>query len=109
MYRAIVEGLLGCRIEAGSALRIDPCIPPGWPGFEIALARSNATEYLVSVENPHGGVRGVETVELDGQALPGAVVPLVTDGSRHHVRVVMARPRASAEPERGQGPVPLNT
>jgi cyclic beta-1,2-glucan synthetase len=92
MYRVIVEGLLGCQLRGGDALHIDPCIPPSWPGFELTLRGPNATELVVAVENPHGGTRGIARLELDGKTMAGPLVPLATDGARHHVRVVMAKP-----------------
>jgi cyclic beta-1,2-glucan synthetase len=109
MYRVIVEGLLGCQLRGGTALLIDPCIPPAWPGFEIALRRPDGTEYIVTVENPHHGMRGIETILLDGVTLPRAVVPLVADGTRHHVRVVLAAPRPSDEADATAQPDPFST
>ena len=34
MHRAGLESILGLRFE-GSFLHLDPCIPNGWPGFEV--------------------------------------------------------------------------
>jgi cyclic beta-1,2-glucan synthetase len=92
MYRVIVEGLLGCQLRGGDALLIDPCIPPSWPGFELTLRRADATELEVVVENPHGGARGIERLELDGAAIAGPLVPIASDGAHHRVRVVIAKP-----------------
>jgi cyclic beta-1,2-glucan synthetase len=90
MYRAIVEGLLGCQIRGGHSLQVDPCIPPSWPGFELSLRRPDGTEVLVTVENPNQGTRGVEHLALDGHTIAGNVVPLPSDGQRHHVRAVIS-------------------
>ncbi len=35
-YRAILEQVLGIQIS-GDTLRINPCVPPEWPGFEVSL------------------------------------------------------------------------
>jgi cyclic beta-1,2-glucan synthetase len=88
LYRAGLEWILGLR-KQGSALRVDPCIPRRWKGFEIAY-RHGRTLYRITVENPKGVCRGVSRVSLDGALLPGeAPVPLSDDGREHKVRVVL--------------------
>jgi cyclic beta-1,2-glucan synthetase len=88
MYQAGVESILGFRLR-GSTLLLDPCIPRGWPRFEIEF-RYHDARYEIAVENPHSVSRGVASVELDGQPLtPGAPIPLVADGTTHSVRVVL--------------------
>ncbi len=89
MYQAGVEWILGFRLR-GTTLRIDPCIPRAWPGFEIDF-RYHSARYEIVVENPHGVSRGVASMELDGHELAdGAVsIPLADDGATHHVRVVL--------------------
>ena len=36
LYRVALEAILGFRL-AGDTLRFEPCVPPGWPGYEIDL------------------------------------------------------------------------
>ena len=89
MYQAGVESILGFRLR-GATLELDPCIPRAWPGFEIDF-RYHSARYEIAVDNPHGVSRGVVSVDLDGQALPGVgvAIPLVDDGVTHRVRVVL--------------------
>jgi cyclic beta-1,2-glucan synthetase len=88
LYRAGLEWILGFQ-KRGSALRIDPCIPREWKGFEIDYRQSD-TVYRITVENPGGVCRGVSQISLDGTLLQGeALVPLVEDGGEHQVRVVL--------------------
>jgi cyclic beta-1,2-glucan synthetase len=88
LYRAGLEWILGFR-KLGSALRIDPCIPREWKGFEITY-RNGGTLYRITVENPKGVCRGVSRVSLDGALLPGeTLVPLSDDGREHQVQVVL--------------------
>ncbi|MEO6967498.1 MAG: glycosyl transferase family 36 [Rhodanobacteraceae bacterium] len=89
LYRAGLETMLGFQLR-GASLRIDPCIPKAWPGFEIAF-RYHSSHYAITVENPHGICRGVTTVELDGSELKDAsmAIPLADDGAQHHIRVVL--------------------
>jgi cyclic beta-1,2-glucan synthetase len=87
-YRTALEWILGFR-KQGSTLRIDPCIPKEWKGFEIAY-RHGDTRYRINVENPNGVCRGVSRVSVDGIALPGeALVALTDDAREHEVRVVL--------------------
>lgn len=87
MYRLGLEAILGVR-RVGRALRIEPCIPKRWSGYEVTY-RDGATVYHICVENPDGVNRGVRQVTLDGKVLPDAEIPLAGDGQRHEVRVVM--------------------
>jgi cellobiose phosphorylase len=70
----------------GSTLRIEPCIPPSWPGFELSYRHQSAT-YQILVDNSAGTGRGVRSIELDGQPVPNHGLPLNDDGKTHNVRV----------------------
>jgi cellobiose phosphorylase len=85
LYRVALEAILGFHRE-GNALRLDPCIPRGWPGFEIHY-RHRSTTYRVRVDNSADTGRGVRSVVVDGQQLPGGAVPLCDDRQHHEVRV----------------------
>jgi len=91
LYRAGLEALLGFHLH-GDQLRIEPCIPPAWPGFSINWQRRGSqhlTPYAIVVENPDGVCRGIKRLELDGQALGAGYVPLADDGKAHQVRVIL--------------------
>ncbi|WP_426011359.1 GH36-type glycosyl hydrolase domain-containing protein [Caulobacter sp. DWR2-3-1b2] len=87
MQRAGVESILGLRIEGG-LLRLDPCIPGSWPGFNMTL-RHGASHYEITVENPQGVQRGVAVAEFDGVAIAArpVSVPLDDDGAVHRLVV----------------------
>jgi len=89
LYRAGLESILGFK-PRGNQLRLDPCIPPQWPSFEITY-RYRTARYEIHVENPNGVSRGVARAELDGQPLASGatVVDLVDDGRTHVVRVTL--------------------
>jgi cyclic beta-1,2-glucan synthetase len=87
MYRVGLESLLGLT-RAGSALKIEPCIPRSWPRYEISF-RMQKTEYHIVVENPQGVSRGVRVVEFDGVELPHRLIELADDGGVHQVRIVL--------------------
>ncbi|HWD29387.1 MAG TPA: glucoamylase family protein [Rhizomicrobium sp.] len=87
LYRAAVERLLGFRRD-GDGLILDPCIPRGWHGFEIAY-RFGKTRYEIAFENPLGVNRGVLALKLDGKSVAGNRIPLTDDGAGHKVQVVL--------------------
>jgi cyclic beta-1,2-glucan synthetase len=89
LYRAGIESLLGFRVR-GSFLHFDPCIPRGWPGFEITF-RYRGSRYEVRVENPRSVMRGISTLEVDGTPLPArsGTLRLADDGAVHRVRIVL--------------------
>jgi cyclic beta-1,2-glucan synthetase len=88
LHRAGLEWILGFH-KQGSALRIDPCIPRRWGGFEI-IYHHGRTIYRIKVENPKGVCRGVSRVKLNGALLPkDALVPLSDDGCEHHIEAVL--------------------
>ncbi|MFO0880853.1 MAG: glucoamylase family protein [Gemmataceae bacterium] len=83
-YQVVLGDVLGVR-KVGNWLLIDPCIPASWPSFEVTY-RFGCSTYVIHVENPAGVQRGVQSMTLDGTALPGGV-PLTDDGGTHEVRV----------------------
>jgi cellobiose phosphorylase len=76
-------------------LRVDPCIPRGWPGYEVVFAPEGA-RYRIEVENPDGVSRGVVRIEVDGREIQGDV-PIVRDGREHHVRVLLGAEPTDSE------------
>jgi cyclic beta-1,2-glucan synthetase len=87
MYRAALESILGFRLQ-GDRLRIAPCIPEAWAGFEITF-RYRTARYEIKVENRmvDGGATGIE---LDGAALPAhSLIRLVDDGKTHLIRLLL--------------------
>jgi cyclic beta-1,2-glucan synthetase len=88
MYRAGLESILGFRLR-GDRLVVDPCIPRGWPGFELVF-RYRSARYDLVVENPRGVSRGVASVEIDGVLLTGdPSIGLADDRTTHRVRIVL--------------------
>ena len=87
MHRAGVESILGLRLRGGM-LHLDPCIPRGWPGFEIALRHGSAL-YRIEVGNPDGVARGIATATLDGRAVTTRPlqIRMIDDGATHRLTV----------------------
>ncbi len=89
MQRAGIETILGLVVEAG-VLRLDPCIPPSWPGFEMTV-RHGGSRYEIVVTNPDGAQAGVAAAELDGEPIGTTplAVSLKDDGATHRLTVRM--------------------
>ncbi|GAB2539411.1 GH36-type glycosyl hydrolase domain-containing protein [Rhodanobacter koreensis] len=94
LYRGGLEAVLGFHLQ-GDKLRIDPCVPKDWPGFQLVYqhrGQQQVSRYEISVENPGRVCRGVAGIELDGQTLAsGDAVTLADDGQMHRVRVVLGQ------------------
>jgi cyclic beta-1,2-glucan synthetase len=84
-YRAGLQWILGFHLK-GNNLLMDPCIPREWGKFEITYRHGSAT-YHLTVLNPHGNQRGVETCEVDGEMRnpPPGMLPLADDGKSHQI------------------------
>jgi cellobiose phosphorylase len=92
LYRVALEAILGFRL-AGDTFSVEPCIPAGWPGYEIVYRHRSAT-YRIRVENPTRSGRGVRSVTLDGKPVPGGMVPLTDDGKTHNVQIALGSTEA---------------
>ncbi|MDF3068314.1 MAG: cyclic beta 1-2 glucan synthetase [Polyangiaceae bacterium] len=94
MFRIGVEHILGLQ-RRGQELNIAPCVPPSWTQFQVRY-RYGKSELVIQFQNPKGVPTGVQRIALDGRELEGANVPLVDDGRRHEVTVVMGQAADSA-------------
>jgi len=72
-YYSLTQYILGLRPEY-DGLRIDPCIPSSWKGFK-AERRFRGKVIRVEVRNPKGLCKGVAEIELNGEPIPGNLVP----------------------------------
>ena len=84
-YFSATRYMLGIRPDF-EHLTIDPCIPADWKEFS-AVRRWRGAEYDIHVENPDGVMKGVQEFYLDGEKVER--IPVMAQGSRHDVRVVM--------------------
>ena len=83
MYRLIIESLLGVR-RVGESLRLEPCLPANWEGYDIDYRIGNSL-YKIRIER----------TGLDGDCYPDenlakpSPIPLVDDGNVHELRVCL--------------------
>jgi len=73
--------LLGVRPEI-EGLRVDPCIPGSWPGFKMTRS-FRGKKISIEVKNPSGVQKGIKSLTVDGNSVPGCIVPaeLLREGS----------------------------
>jgi N,N'-diacetylchitobiose phosphorylase len=86
-YFSATQYVLGIRPEM-DGLRLDPCIPHDWKGFK-ATRRFRGHVLQIEVKNPQGVCRGVKSLTLNGQPLPGNLIPADRLGEKNVVEVVM--------------------
>lgn len=80
---AITQHILGIRPDH-DGLRIEPCIPAEWPGFE-ATRRFRGAAYRITVERDADVAEPILTV--DGAPVEGTVVPIAPAGATVEVRM----------------------
>jgi cellobiose phosphorylase len=93
MYRVTLENMLGVR-RSGNTLSFAPCIPSGWPSFELDY-RYGTSRYHIVVGNPENVCHGVVSVEVDGKSATNGVIRLESDGQTHEVSVTLGKLRVA--------------
>ncbi len=86
-YVAITQWILGIRAEF-NGLRIDPCIPEEWDGFEVTKKFMGDT-YHIKVNNQEHVSKGIKEIKLDGNYLDINLIEPIRDGKEHFIEVVM--------------------
>lgn len=73
-YQAGTQYILGLRPEY-SGLRLEPCIPPQWNGFEVTR-QFRGSRYHIRVHNPRHVSKGIQRLVVDGVEIKGTLIPL---------------------------------
>ena len=73
-FVVLSQGILGIQ-PSYEGLRIDPCIPADWDGFEVTR-RFRGSTYAISVRNPDHVSTGVREVRVDGNQIEADVLPV---------------------------------
>ncbi|TVP76235.1 MAG: hypothetical protein EA352_06265 [Gemmatimonadales bacterium] len=79
LWRVALEDVLGVS-RAGTVLRVDPCIPAAWDGFEVRVRMADRQVEL-RVRNPDGVNRGVVSCRVDGVETDPSAIPLAGSGA----------------------------
>ncbi len=74
---AATQGILGVRPEH-TGLRVNPVLPADWDGFRMTR-HFRGTEYRISVEKAVGVTGRVTSLEVEGETVPGNIIPLAAE------------------------------
>jgi cellobiose phosphorylase len=86
-FYAISQFILGIQPDY-DGLKINPCIPTKWDGFEITRKFRGAT-YKIKVVNKNHINKGVAKVTIDGNNFESNILPIFEQGTAHSVVVEM--------------------
>lgn len=88
-FLTVSQGFCGIQPDY-TGLRLDPCIPTDWPEFQVTRKFRGAT-YDITVKNPSGKSKGIASLVVDGQTIPGNVIPTAPAGRTVKVEAVLGR------------------
>ncbi len=86
-YYTATQWILGIRTDYDGLL-IDPCIPAEWKGFKVSRI-FRGEKFDIEVRNPHGVMKGVRRIVMDGIEVPDQLLRPAGDGRPHSVVVEM--------------------
>lgn len=86
-YVAITQAILGIQADF-TGLKVDPCIPSAWDGYEITRVYRGDT-YVIKIENPNRVSKGVKSMTVDGKEVQGNIIKPIGDGGVHQVLVTL--------------------
>jgi cellobiose phosphorylase len=93
LWKAGYEWILGVRASR-QGLVVEPCIPHQWKRFAVTRVFRGAT-YRITVLNPRGASRGIQSVQIDGVQMASfvprsaVVLPVQSAGSTHSITITM--------------------
>jgi cyclic beta-1,2-glucan synthetase len=91
LFRVVLETLLGCRLEDGTTLAVQPRLPAAWPAVELRWRLPDGTAYTIRLTNVTGEGGGLVRATLDEVPVEirdgVARVPLCADRGDHEVRL----------------------
>ncbi len=82
-FYTISQFILGIRPDY-DGLRVDPCIPVKWDGFEVTR-KFRGIIYEIKVVNRNHVSKGIRSVSIDGIMLDSNLLPVFEAGSVHRV------------------------
>jgi cellobiose phosphorylase len=87
VFYTISQYILGIQPQY-NGLKVDPCIPKSWNGFEINRKFRNAN-YKIKISNPHHVSKGIKKLIVNGKEQAGNVISLASAGSDNIIEAVM--------------------
>jgi cellobiose phosphorylase len=86
-FYAITQFILGIQPDY-DGIRIEPCIPKAWDGFEVIRKFRGAT-YKIKVVNKNHINKGVAKITVDGTGCSSNLLPVFEPGTIHSVVIEM--------------------
>lgn len=86
-FYAITQYILGIQPQY-NGLKIDPCIPSSWDGYEVNRKFREAT-FNIKITNPYHVSKGVKKMIINGKEVVGNIIPLEKAGSENKVEITM--------------------
>ena len=86
-FVSISQSILGVIPEL-DGLRIAPCIPAHWKTYTVHRLFRGAA-YTITFQNPDGVESGVREIRVNGEPISGTILPLMKQGEKAIVEVVM--------------------
>jgi cellobiose phosphorylase len=87
VFYTITQYILGIQPQY-NGLKVDPCIPKSWNGFEIKRKFRNAN-YKITISNPNHVCKGIKKLIVNGKEQAGNVISLAAAGSDNIIEAVM--------------------
>ena len=87
VFYTITQYILGIQPQY-DGLKVDPCIPKSWDGFEINRKFRKAN-YKIKISNPDHVSKGIKKFIVNGKEQTGNVIPLAAEGSENVVEAIM--------------------
>lgn len=86
-YYAITRYVLGIRPDY-DGLKIDPCIPAEWDGFEVSR-RFRDNNFDITVKNTNSSQKGIKEITINGEKIEGNTIPVNKMKEENKVEVIM--------------------
>jgi len=80
-YYAATQYILGIQPQY-NGLKVDPCIPKEWDGFEVTR-KFRGAEYKIIVSNPKHRCKGIKKLIVNGKKAEGNIIPLADKGTKN--------------------------
>ena len=84
---AATQGILGIKPQF-DGLMVDPCLPGDMKDVQVTR-KFRGSEYDIHIRNLSGGEKKRVSVTVDGEKLPGCVIPAGPAGQKHTVEVTV--------------------
>ena len=86
-YYAITQYILGIQPQY-NGLKVDPCIPKEWDGFEISR-KFRGLNFKIEIKNPKHIAKGIEKLIVNGKEIEGNIIPIDKTKTENIVEVIM--------------------